>query len=726
MNPYTQTSPQQPTSSSSTPLSFVRSPNTHHGDPQETSSAALRRTKKSRACDLCRRKKIRCDYDQMLPQRPCTSCHSYGKFCTFDEAAKKRGPPKGYVEGLESRLRRMEKLLVNIASSGNFSSDALRDMLGQADDHSHTASPSPSFEDSDHEPSSTPSASASPPPQSRVTQRKRSRASSTSTEPSTERKPASVEQNSHGHPQEESDYSYMGSSSGVYMLNKMFPDDDPDNKKCKRNRPLQGNEDDIMIARFDHTGDFWLGTNKKDKAPWELPHQEVVDRLVEIYFTQVNVFLPIIDESYFMDQYRHHYQTLSQPLLFTVCRAASRLLSDDDPVAQKHGVRHDVLFRNLSDQLQNKYELDFLKPSLDTIQVLLLGASCARTWGSESQNWLGTSIAVKMAQDLGLHRSNTQLNMRNQESGRRLWWSAYVIDRWVSAALGRPLMISDADCDVEYPATGEDPTFSVFIPLVKLSAILGDVLRKLYSPRARAMYDKRIKLEAVADSVVQRLKDWKASLPSHLVLTEDELHRLQTSVVSPSLRHKMNHGAGQLTVAGNIVHLMCQCPYVAKADKDLAVDRVPMECIGLLKLNVSILAAMDVESLFSFGWSLSSYCLLQTQMMILWNHKNVEPKVGEEARQQSQELKTVFTRLEKYIPDRSIVPFLEGLTKYLNDEDLSKPTADDASSVQPTDANHSQTFFQLPVEQQRSFWGAFTGMDWQEMNMILAQAGYQF
>ena len=45
----------------------------------------------------------------------------------------------------------------------------------------------------------------------------------------------------------------------------------------------------------------------------------------------------------------------------------------------------------------------------------------------------------EQAQDLGLHRSNTQLGIPTQkiEARKRLWWSAYVLDRWICATLGR-------------------------------------------------------------------------------------------------------------------------------------------------------------------------------------------------------------------------------------------------------------------------------------------------
>lgn len=52
-----------------------------------------------------------------MPDNRCSNCITYNSECTYVEAAKKRGPPKSYVEGLESRVVAMEKLLNKVSSS---------------------------------------------------------------------------------------------------------------------------------------------------------------------------------------------------------------------------------------------------------------------------------------------------------------------------------------------------------------------------------------------------------------------------------------------------------------------------------------------------------------------------------------------------------------------------------------------------------------------------------
>ena len=78
-----------------------------------------------RACDACRRKKIRCSASETGDTvNPCTSCKNNKQACRFEEAAKKRGPPKGYVEQLERRVQAMEQLLESLGANTGANSTA--------------------------------------------------------------------------------------------------------------------------------------------------------------------------------------------------------------------------------------------------------------------------------------------------------------------------------------------------------------------------------------------------------------------------------------------------------------------------------------------------------------------------------------------------------------------------------------------------------------------------
>lgn len=54
-----------------------------------------KRSKVSRACDECRRKKVKCDAQSDSGDVPCTNCKRAGLTCLFSRIPQKRGPSKG-------------------------------------------------------------------------------------------------------------------------------------------------------------------------------------------------------------------------------------------------------------------------------------------------------------------------------------------------------------------------------------------------------------------------------------------------------------------------------------------------------------------------------------------------------------------------------------------------------------------------------------------------------
>ncbi|KAF6237283.1 hypothetical protein HO173_004752 [Letharia columbiana] len=78
--------------------------------PSQISLPMQKRRRVTRACDECRRKKIKCDGKQ-----PCTHCTVYSYDCTYDQPSnRRRNPAPQYVEALENRLQRAEALLRNV------------------------------------------------------------------------------------------------------------------------------------------------------------------------------------------------------------------------------------------------------------------------------------------------------------------------------------------------------------------------------------------------------------------------------------------------------------------------------------------------------------------------------------------------------------------------------------------------------------------------------------
>lgn len=67
-----------------------------YGTP-DASMPPRKRSKVSRACDECRRKKIRCDATGEENKDHCSNCKRVGSRCQFSRIPMKRGPSKGYA-----------------------------------------------------------------------------------------------------------------------------------------------------------------------------------------------------------------------------------------------------------------------------------------------------------------------------------------------------------------------------------------------------------------------------------------------------------------------------------------------------------------------------------------------------------------------------------------------------------------------------------------------------
>jgi len=89
-------------------------------------------------------------------------------------------------------------------------------------------------------------------------------------------------------------------------------------------------------------------------------------------------------------------------------------------------------------------ELDNPKPRIPTIQGLLIlgGRQCAI--GKSSQGWLFTGMAIRMMVDIGIHLNANRiaelerLTPSEIETRKRLYNSAFIWDKTLSLALGRP------------------------------------------------------------------------------------------------------------------------------------------------------------------------------------------------------------------------------------------------------------------------------------------------
>ncbi|KAF9274609.1 hypothetical protein BGZ68_000508 [Mortierella alpina] len=160
-------------------------------------------------------------------------------------------------------------------------------------------------------------------------------------------------------------------------------------------------------------------------------------------------------------------------------------------------------------------------------------------------------MAIRMAQDLGLNKEPANQEQPKDhlygELRKRTWWSCYVVERLVCGGLGRPLTITQLECETGLPqyidgdaemGQGSTPLeqpnlASNFVHLISLSRIQGNILQFIkarafrcddapesFSPdsnKSDGDFVNRIDTSQAAFSALDRsLTEWRQGLPDTL------------------------------------------------------------------------------------------------------------------------------------------------------------------------------------------------------------------
>uniref|UniRef100_A0A8H7NQ61 Zn(2)-C6 fungal-type domain-containing protein n=2 Tax=Bionectria ochroleuca TaxID=29856 RepID=A0A8H7NQ61_BIOOC len=249
-----------------------------------------------------------------------------------------------------------------------------------------------------------------------------------------------------------------------------------------------------------------------------LPDGPISDQMIQFFFEYFHPAYPVIDRSAFISMYRQG--KASTLLLHSIFMAA--LTCGPESLVRLAGYTDRATAKKAHFQRAKRlYEVGHETDATSVAAALHL----LSFWWSEpheQESWIWAGCSVALAQSLGMHRAlgRRRMSKRLVSIWKRIWWSIYIRDRHIAAALGRPCRIRDEDCDVE--ALTEDDFYvdlvaddeliapqkahhvSYFLDIAKLSAILGDILIGEFSPRPPALE----KYEPTCSA--QRLQAWRS------------------------------------------------------------------------------------------------------------------------------------------------------------------------------------------------------------------------
>ncbi|TBU65203.1 fungal-specific transcription factor domain-containing protein [Dichomitus squalens] len=523
----------------------MSSPEEDYNDGDISAQNAKKR-RIQRACDMCRRKKIRCDGAQM-PNNRCSNCVSYRLECTYIEAAKKRGPPKGYVESLETRLEKMERLLNKLCPNADFTKElgGSFDKDGWLTDRNGEPSSATTTKPAYSIPANPTqqSAIASPPALSSSAQ-----VESDDLDPSDDEIVAqrNIVQSLRKMSMNPSSMRYHGKSSSLLFIQTAM---DLKQEYAGLELPKTVDADThhtLLRRRHQQYWSLhpWLTSNVQDEhAPHkDFPPPDLLEKLIDLYFKNMNDYMPLLHRPTFEQGVKEglhlHDEGFGSTVLL-VCANGSRftddrrVLLDDSQIPQSAGWKW-------FQQVQMVRKSLLAPPRLYDLQIYALTAGFLQGTSAPQACWTIIGVGIRMAQDVGAHRKKVYSSSPTieEELWRRAFWVLVAMDRAVSFGLGRPCAIQDEDFDIDLPTecddeywTNPDPELAFkqspgqpskvafFNCALRLHQILAFAMRTIYSiNKSKALLGfvgQQWEQHIVAE-LDSALNKWIDSVPDHL------------------------------------------------------------------------------------------------------------------------------------------------------------------------------------------------------------------
>lgn len=491
-------------------------PESATGSQNKAAIPLQKRRRVTRACDECRRKKIKCDGKQ-----PCTHCTVYSYDCTYDQPSnRRRNPAPQYIEGLEGRVHRAEALLHMIIPNLDLNDPAIDIAVAQGFIPG-LKNKMPEF----------------------VESKKQQHSNGEFIEP---KKDTNLESMVRAVGQIELDESgrwdYHGHSSGLSFVRRMR----------EQLGDIMGPETVatpfIKSRPASHIIDSPKSTNYAESplgSPSEsldLPPEDIARTLCNNSISETAVLLRTVHLPTFWRSFKRIYSMAPEqfadedhrflPLLYSVLAVGSVYGNNQDQEYES-GIDQGFKYFRAARQMMDIADCRDLTSLQAIVFMILFLQSSAKL----SQCYTYVGVALRSALRMGLHRNITQgFNPLECELRKRTFWTIRKMDIYVGAMLGLPQTLSDEDVDQEYPAEVDDEyiTEQAILPMpegsvslltafnvhTRLNTLLTKIVRNVYPIKPRTGASESDKTYTVPFSVIRDiendLENWKDSLPEGL------------------------------------------------------------------------------------------------------------------------------------------------------------------------------------------------------------------
>ncbi|KAF3400563.1 hypothetical protein DPV78_005001 [Talaromyces pinophilus] len=448
----------------------------------------VERRKITRACDSCKVKKTRCS-----GTLPCHRCIKLSRTCEYNAIYTRGTPPTplpGSVHGQDAVRR---------------STPSIRSSI-----HKEHVSPRSTL-------------ATSSPATSQLRRNSQSLAVLSPRSSSPEPEATDLEGN------------YLGPSSGISFLSRSWRRLKQDNISTTPRLP-ENEPSNTPVLLF---GDRPFS----DKANWstlELPPKERAIRLLDTYFDfsivtyrflhrgNVMALLDTIYENNILPSNPPPSQSAAKVgviyMIFAVgMLGEERRIGNDEIHPESESERWYAAARHMM-------SIETGPPALETIQVRLGICLFLLSSSRANQCWYMFGTTMQLVTALGLHRRRLSKTSHGGSSyiegelRKRIFWSAYTLDKYLSVMFGRPRLLDDEDIDQDFPDEVNDEDMYMEKPPriqdamdgmmiasilhFRLGLLMGEISRRVYPTKATstvAPYEAAIEL-------VAELQEWKQSV----------------------------------------------------------------------------------------------------------------------------------------------------------------------------------------------------------------------
>ncbi|KAF9535370.1 fungal-specific transcription factor domain-containing protein [Crepidotus variabilis] len=453
-------------------------------DRQDDLLPASKKRRIPGACDACKRKKVRCkDSDSARrPNNRCSNCVHLSIECIHTEVGKTLGSARRYVESLEARLEKMDRLFNKLLPGVEINPELEKlDLEPPASDKQDETLPQtrpPSY-----------------PGLCRSTQ-------------------LSMLNSFRG--------KFYGKTSNFNIIKTAI--------EINQGRWQSTSEPAEWLRPHYWSIPKWTGLDVNDElnlqppSYYDYPPEDLMTSLIDLYFTHLNTLFPLLHRPIFeqsVGQELHLRNNEFGATLLLVCAHGARYSDDPRVLVDGSDSWHSAGWKWYKQMfaLLNSFDAFNLMPEND---------------------WLRTGLGLRLAIDVGAHTKSDKSSIPTAEGElwKRAFWCLYLSDVRTSIALGRSSTLQDEDFDLEEPVdcddgywesnfqqpAGKPSRISYFKEHIKLTIII-----------SQALY----LLECITE-IDTKLNKWLTSLPRHLRLgasRKNDIFELQSIYLHASFHH---------------------------------------------------------------------------------------------------------------------------------------------------------------------------------------------